>query len=162
MEFTLKKTEWADAQIKNIATHFNLDWKWLEAIIAHESSWNSFAMRYEKDYPYLYQVDVCAKLSGMSIDTEVVTQKMSWGLAQIMGALAREHGFHGPLSQLTDPATNILHLGIRLSYLVRLNPSKDAVFAMYNGGPGVKKLPDGKYANQAYVDAVNAIWINLS
>lgn len=86
-------------------------------------------------------------------DQEWWGQRASWGLMQIMGALAREIGFRGPyLPELCDPMLN-LSLGCR--HLSRLRdrylPTRGwhGVCAVYNGGPGAL-LADGNVTNPAY------------
>jgi len=47
-------------------------------------------------------------------DAEWWAQKQSWGLCQVMGAVARENGYHGLfIPGILDPATN-LDLGARI------------------------------------------------
>jgi soluble lytic murein transglycosylase-like protein len=138
------------------AEQYDLDWTWMSAIVSTESGWNPYAMRYEPSYAWFYKTEECAKLAKVTLATEIATQKMSWGLAQIMGALAREQGHHGALSELTIPEINIDQLALRLKYLRGLTSESDAVFAAYNGGPGALKKIDGAYVNQKYVDTVNS------
>lgn len=145
--------------VKQKALLYKIDWTWMTAIISHESSWDIYAMRYEDKYSYLFQVDVCAKIANVSFETETICQKSSFGLAQLMGGLAREQGLKGSILQLTDPNVNIEHLAIRLQHLLKLSQDRDSVFAMYNGGPGaLNNKFQGLFRNQAYVDAVNGFW----
>jgi len=47
------------------------------------------------------------QLRGYTAGTERILQRTSWGLMQIMGAVARERGFRGWLTELCDPAVNL-------------------------------------------------------
>jgi hypothetical protein len=87
---------------------------WVRAIITQESSWNPCAIRYESSYQWLFEVEKCANLAQVTLATELVTQKMSWGLGQIMGALAREQGLAGQIPLLLTPEINIKHMCKRL------------------------------------------------
>jgi len=135
---------------------------WIKAIIDQESSWNFSAIRYEPSYSYLCQPEVFAKKIGVTLETETQSQKFSWGLGQIMGALAREQGLEGPMPQLVQPAINIQHIAIRLNVLnkaaMKINPNNlivmNNVFAAYNAGPGVMNSKGTDYSNQHYVDSV--------
>lgn len=65
-------------------------------------------------------------------------QQASWGLMQLMGAVARELGFRGPyLPEVCDPKTN-LELGCRLlASLVRWADGEMSVaLGAYNAGRG--------------------------
>lgn len=63
-------------------------------------------------------------------------QQASWGLMQVMGALARELGFKGPyLTQICEPGLN-LELGCtQLAKLMKwANGDTERALAAYNGG----------------------------
>ena len=76
---------------------------------------------------------------GVDPDAEWWGQQASWGLMQIMGAVARENGFAGPfLNALHDPAINIqigckVLAGYARRYLARYG--WEGVLRAYNGGP---------------------------
>jgi soluble lytic murein transglycosylase-like protein len=97
------------------------------AIVRVESGGDRYALRAEPRYRYLWDVarnrpfrqlaaDEIASaaappdfpcLAG-GRDQEWSAQRASWGLVQIMGAVAREEGFVGPyLPELCEPATNL-------------------------------------------------------
>lgn len=126
----------------------------LEAIITVESRWNPWALRVEKDFAYLVDVDRHAKFSQITSDTERTLQRMSFGLMQIMGGTARSIGFIGPLATLLDPEANV-HWGAR--YFQRLAQQytlpTDQI-AAYNAGRAQRDLK-GLYINQAYVEKVS-------
>lgn len=77
-------------------------------------------------------------------DNEWWAQKASWGLMQVMGAVARERGFRGLyLPQITDPTINIKY-GVEHLWLYALNHGKKTLaqgLLSYNGG-GDKEYPD--------------------
>lgn len=124
----------------------------VSAIVEIESSFNTDAIRYEPKYPYLLSPDVFAVKHRITVQTEECLQKFSWGLMQIMGAVAREHGYDGPLHRLCRPELSLefgcLHFA---KYLRRYNDIKKAISA-YNGGPGAIK-EDG-FKNEKYVNKV--------
>lgn len=111
----------------------NLDPRLVLAVLWQESiTGNPWAMRPEHGYPWLWDVkrnQPVRKLSELealsyeppgdfrslagSAAQEWEGQRKSWGLMQIMGAAAREQGFHGAyLSELCEPYTN-LEYGIK-------------------------------------------------
>src|SRR6478736_1371356 len=106
--------------IKKEATFNAIDPNLFKAIISQESAWNIFAIRTEPTYKWLYQPEEFAKNPLINLSTEVATQKMSWGLGQIMGALAREQGHKGLMGELLDPNINIKHIGLRLKTLSKM------------------------------------------
>jgi soluble lytic murein transglycosylase-like protein len=77
------------------------------AIVEQESSWNPWALRYE---PAFYEKYVAPQFARGNIAdlTESRARAFSWGLMQVMGQAAREHGFNGAsLAALCDPAAGI-------------------------------------------------------
>lgn len=145
-----------EVQLRELATEicwkYQVNHTWIHAIISQESHWDPFAIRYEPSYSYLYSPE---KYKMNSLSTEIQMQKTSWGLGQIMGAVAREQGFASYLSQLVIPDLNLNHICMTIVKLRKISPSWDDICAMYNGGPGaIKKDSFGKYKNQAYVDSV--------
>lgn len=68
------------------------------AVIEQESAWDPHAMRYEPSFRLRYVSPL-----GLA-PTEEVARSISWGLMQVMGQVAREHGFNGKfLSALCTP-----------------------------------------------------------
>jgi hypothetical protein len=140
--------------IEEVAKEYDLDPNWISAIITKESGWNIFAVRYEPNYPYLYRPE---KFVGPLISpaTEMATQKMSFGLGQVMGAVYREQQGKGFIAELFIPEINIKHMAIKLAELKRRVGVAEYVFAGYNGGPGaMQKLASGLFRNQRYVTDV--------
>lgn len=145
------------------------------AMITVESGWNTWAYNPEPHYRYLWDNKKKApfrKLTSDEIraeyppadfkalkgdaDQEWWAQQASWGLMQVMGAVAREHGFEGPyLTQLCDPIHG-LDYGCR--HLARLHNrfinkyGWDGVIAAYNAGS--PRIENGRFVNQDYLDKV--------
>lgn len=142
------------ALFKSISASQNVDYYWMRGIVKQESDENPYALRYEVNYNYLLNPTFYAKRLGLSLTTEINTQKMSWGLCQIMGALAREQGFSDEIGKLFIPEINLEHLAKRITKLMTFSKDESDVFAMYNGGEGAFHKLNGVYRNQAYVNGV--------
>ncbi|GFK93539.1 hypothetical protein NNJEOMEG_01373 [Fundidesulfovibrio magnetotacticus] len=131
----------------------------VEAVVNVESGGDTWAIRYEPRFFERYLRDnpgVRAK-APCSLETERRAQATSWGLMQVMGATARAMGFDGPfLSALGDPDQG---LEVGCACLARQRDRHLAahgwqgVAAAYNAG-GVRREPDGRFANQDYVDKI--------
>lgn len=125
------------------------------AIVTKESTWNTFAFRWE---PLLsdvgdVEVDRFAKAQIFSKQSERILQHSSFGLMQVLGRTARGEGFSGYLPELFLPEVG-LEWGIRhLQWLQNKYSIRNDVIAAYNFGH-VKKNQDGTYANQKYVSDV--------
>lgn len=109
------------------------------------------AVRYE---PAFYERYISVELK-QSDPTEARCRAMSWGLFQIMGAVARERGFEGRfLPKLCEPEINGR---IARKHLLwgkkRGDGSWDQALAAYNGGLGGNR--EKPYRRQAYVDTVH-------
>lgn len=160
-----------------VADKFQLPREVVLGICRTESELNRWAIRYEPDYRYLWNCrtnqpylvrpqDMTADRApsdfpacpGMpdTTHTEWVGQQMSYGLMQVMGALAREMGFRGWFGQLSDVLTGC-EVGCR--HLVQLRGEYfgkfgwSGVYAAYNGGSPILEAGK-KYRNQDYVDKV--------
>lgn len=145
------------AQIVTAAQAHGVDPDVVEAMVIVESKGRAWAWNPEPTYRWLWDVrlnrpfrslttaEASSKwpppdfpTSGGDRDQEWWGQQASWGLLQVMGAVARERGFRGHyLPELCDPAVN-LALGVtHYASLLRWaqgDPWK-AVGA-YNGGRG--------------------------
>lgn len=156
-----------------VAPKYGLPSRLVHAIVRTESAGNRFAHRCEPSYRYLwdvranapYQVDsraVAKRLpppgfpapAGISKATEWLDQQSSWGLMQVMGAVAREYGFTGFLCGLCDPLEG-LHYGCKLLAARRdkyLSASGwSGVIASYNAGH-----PDTSAGNEYVYRVVQA------
>jgi len=151
------------------------------ALCEVESGWNPWAVRYEPDYKWLWGIkEPLTTINGLNIvsfdlkngpvlidiipstpETELALQKTSWGLMQIMGAVARERGFRGWLTELCDPSISLEWGCKHLRWMAdhnnayglpdfRIKPEDLA--AAWNAGTRI--VIDGKYKNQPYVDRV--------
>lgn len=91
-------------------------------------------------------------------DQEWWAQQASWGLMQIMGSVAREHGCRLPyLTRLCDPAENLEFACRHLTQLrdrFQQAHGWDGVIAAYNAGSPRREGVTGPYVNQGYVDKV--------
>lgn len=125
----------------------------LAAICAKESSFNPWAWNPESAYRYLWNVHESTPFRALTAaeqtsevppadfpriggdrDQEWWGQQSSWGLAQVMGAVAREHGFKGVFfPELTDPETGLEYACRFLANLLSRYSVEDAV-SSYNAG----------------------------
>ena len=138
--------------IERIAAEFRVDPDLVRAFIFVESSGNTWAIRTEPGFYKRYILPLVNSRRVRSL-TEARARSISWGLMQVMGQVAREHGFAGKyLSELCDP-----ELGIRYGvmhfrkFLDRYGAAASAV-AAYNAGSA--RYRNGRFVNQEYVDKV--------
>jgi soluble lytic murein transglycosylase-like protein len=126
------------------------------AIIHTESGGDTYAIRYEPHYRWLCDVERWSKRQGITAATEETLQKMSFGLGQVMGAVARQHGFGKPLQRLCEPDHG-LEIMIKHLRWLRLKCASDTdLMAAYNGGWGaLRRSFSGAYPNQPYIDKVS-------
>lgn len=117
----------------------NLDEALVKAIVITESGGNQWLNRYEPNWKYCTDAQGWASrlsIAGMmtTVETEIMNQSTSWGLMQIMGTVAREMGFNGPLPQLADRVTG-LHFGcLKLKKLLDRWGSVELALDAYNSG----------------------------
>lgn len=143
------------ATIKSIARDFDLPWELIEAFATVESSLNPWALRYEPQYKYLYLLDDRSHLSP----TERVGQMCSWGLMQVMGAVAREHGFKGYFPQLCDPIVGLRYGCLHVTkFRAKYGQWSDVIAAYNAGSPRRESTNPGAYVNQFYVNKVLTVW----
>jgi len=158
-----------------ITGELSLDPLLVASFICVESSGNPWAWNPEPPYRYMWDlkrkrpfrpltVDERASerppadfpgMPGADPDAEWWGQQTSWGLMQVMGAVARERGFTGTfLTELCDPAKNVW-IGCR--HLVGLSRrfSGTDLYAAYNAG-SPRRVASGAYENQGYVDKIVA------
>jgi soluble lytic murein transglycosylase-like protein len=90
------------ALARTVAVNHKLDPALVCAVADQESSWNPYAIRYEPAFRSRYVAPL-----GLP-PTEEVARSISWGLMQVMGQVAREHGFSGKfLSALCEPGAGL-------------------------------------------------------
>lgn len=130
----MSKTPELIALAGKIAAEHKLEPALVCAVIEHESSWDTFAVRYEPEFMHRY----IAPLIGRSAitGTEAYTRSMSFGLMQVMGQVAREEGFDGPfLTALCDPEFGIEYGCRRLGRAMTIAHGGAAeALLSYNGG----------------------------
>lgn len=152
------------AVVSAAAGRHGLDSCVLAALVWKESSGDPHAIRHEPGYRWLWDVwegkpfrrlEVAEMFSskppadfrsftGASAPTEWAAQRTSWGLCQVMGAVARERGFRGPfLSSLLEPEIGVDYGAIHLSALLRRWELGDALSAYNAGAP--TEANDGTY-----------------
>jgi len=86
------------ALARSTAAKHSLDGALVCAIVEQESAWDTHAIRYEPAFRTRYVAPL-----GLP-PTEEIARSMSWGLMQVMGQVAREHGFERKfLSALCEP-----------------------------------------------------------
>ena len=153
-----------------VGNEYDIDPTLLLAMCEVESSYNMHAIRYESHYSWLYDPVLKrphksthlyphSPITKSRCPTEKLNQKQSWGALQVMGAVAREYGFEGWFPELCG------RLGIEYGakhlqrYYRRHHDWEDAVSSYNQGSP--RKLADGKYRNQNYVDKVYKIYERL-
>lgn len=124
------------------------------ATICTESGGASWKTRYEPGWTYLYFDREHAERLGITAATETVMQKMSWGLMQIMGSVARELGFNGDLPSLCEVDTNLAHGCRKLKQLMQRYAEETDWISAYNAG-SPRKTDGQMYVNQRYVDRVS-------
>lgn len=153
--------------IDRFATRSALDLNLVEALVLQESNGVPWASRFEPNYRWLWDVRAKApyrapsdhvlkqfdpppdfpSMGDISRATEWIGQRMSYGLMQVMGAVARERGFPGdrPLDELCDPEINLSIGTDLLSSLMRWAGGDLAVgLGAYNAGRGGAKSDAGK------------------
>ena len=163
---------------KIYAEQYELPYDLVLAMIDVESSNNTYAFRMEPHYRYLVDVrnnspfreltanegrqdkapeDFPYLLGVCSRDSEWMGQQSSWGAMQVMGAVAREHGFQGHFPQLCNPNFGIKYGCKHLRRYKNIYFEKygwKGVVAAYNAG-SVRFNKDCQLVNQHYVDKVS-------
>jgi soluble lytic murein transglycosylase-like protein len=141
-------------------THFySIDPILVKAIIRQESNWNQYSLRYEAGWKYLLKPEGYAKLLGITEETEIQSQKMSWGLGQVMGSVARELGFKMEMGNLFEPVHNVEYICLLIKSLEHKAKTIPEILACYNSGLGALiNKKDGLFHNQKYVDSALAFY----
>jgi soluble lytic murein transglycosylase-like protein len=118
------------ALAKQIAEQHHVEPALVCAVIEQESSWDPTAMRYEPAFRTRYVAPL-----GLP-PTEEIARSISWGLMQVMGQVAREHGYSGKfLAGLCQPAAGI-SIGCQVleSKLSATVGVVDRALQLWNGG----------------------------
>lgn len=145
--------------IASNALKFGIDPDIISAIILTESGGNTWAVRYEPMYKWVLGVTAIREYSeaiGITVETIMISQKMSFGLMQIMYAIALdEYDFRGSPTMLCEPSVGIDY-GCRhlRKFIDRYGASNESDYiSAYNQG-SARKTEGGMYWNQKYVDKV--------
>jgi soluble lytic murein transglycosylase-like protein len=145
--------------IDRIAVNHGLDPKIVIAIVHVESLGNSNAIRYEPNFKWFKDPHKLAKTIGCTLDTMVFMQKNSWGLMQVMGAVAYEHGLDREADWNRRWATALTNPSLGLNYGCRhlkvkfekYGPDPALTYAAYNAG-SVRYGKDGSLVNEKSVE----------
>jgi soluble lytic murein transglycosylase-like protein len=118
------------ALARAIAARHKLDPALVCAVIEQESAWDPHAIRYEPGFRAHYVAPL-----GLP-PTEEVARSISWGLMQVMGQVAREHGFTGKfLAALCEPAVGLdLGCAALASRLAEAAGKITRALELWNGG----------------------------
>lgn len=138
--------------IRQIASQVGVYPNLAVAIAQVESGLVASRVRYESHWPHFVAPALFAKKLGISVETETQLQKFSWGMMQVMGAVARELLYDGHLTELIRPETGILYGCRKLKNLSARWPMRDDLIAAYNAGSPIKE--NGVYKNNNYVKNV--------
>jgi soluble lytic murein transglycosylase-like protein len=152
-----------DSMVAHYAVENNVEQALVHAIIQTESAGNPWSIRYEPNMKWVSLEDAgrFAKDLHISLDTELMCQRTSWGLMQVMGVVARELDWSEELTKLLEPEIRIMYGCKQLRRIKEWNKSYsfDDVIAAYNAG-SARVTSAGHYQNQAYVDKVKAYYNN--
>jgi soluble lytic murein transglycosylase-like protein len=115
---------------KTIAQQHSLDAPLVCAVVEQESCWDPLAIRYEPAFRSRYVVPL--RLTP----TEEIARSISWGLMQVMGQVAREHGFIGEfLTALCDPTIGItIGCTVLATKMSQANGDTARALLLWNGG----------------------------
>ena len=150
------------AAVVAASTRFGVEAAFLGAIVAQESGGNTWAMRYEPAFGYLWDIEKQMPYRGVqnpatfpapdfvSSQTEWMAQKTSFGCCQVMGAVARDLLFPGKfLTELCDPNVGVEYGARLIARIMNQHKDLDEVACVYNHG---HVLPT--FVNDPYVVAV--------
>lgn len=120
--------------IQHHAKNFNLEPNLVRAVIQVESEGDTWAARFEPGWKWFVSPKTWAKIVKVSQSTETVCQAMSFGLMQVMGAVARELGMTEDLTKLCSPDTGIYYGCKKLRKEIDRWGSIERGLAAYNAG----------------------------
>ena len=147
------------AQVTHYASSARLDPYLVMAMIEKESGYNPWAYNPEPRYGYLWDVhrqepfrrltqaesyserppDDFRSPRGAARDAEWWGQQASWGLLQMMGAVARERGFTGTFLPALCNIQTSLSLGTEYLRMLIDTYGEVGGVAAYNAGPGGRR-----------------------
>jgi soluble lytic murein transglycosylase-like protein len=122
---------------RSVASTHSLDSALVCAVVEQESAWNPHAIRYEPAFRARYVASL-----GLP-PTEEVARSISWGLMQVMGQVAREHGFTGKfLSGLSDPGAGLdIGCAVLVAKIAGANGDSARALELWNGGANPDYAP---------------------
>lgn len=138
-------------------------------MVMRESGGNTWATRAEfvwgvdpstgKDFlksRWRYFVDVRRYSKSLTItyETEYCHQATSWGLGQVMGSVAREHGFDDHLPMLCIPEIGLKYMCKHIKRMAARYETNTDIISAYNAGGVTMDSKTGMYKNQEHVNAV--------
>jgi soluble lytic murein transglycosylase-like protein len=169
------------SEVLTTASQFKLEPELVLAQVSVESDGNPYAWNPEPVYRYLWNVkqgkpfrpltpaEILSERPPKDFpclvgdpDQEFWAQQASWGLMQVMGAVARERGFtESYLTELTVPTLNLSVGCSLLAHLLRWSKNnKIQALAAYNGGKGGNSTPP--YRNTSYALKVQSKYHELT
>ena len=139
--------------IKRISVEKSVPASLIAAVIIAESGGRKYAAQYQPGYQHVHDPSSFARELGITSITEIVHQRTSVGLMQIMFATARGMGYRGHYAPFYDPEINIRYGAEYLKRLIFLHGNMLDAISSYNQGQPFKDK-SGRYKNQEYVDKI--------
>ena len=146
-ESVVEKVLGHGALIKAAAGRYGLYWPILAGLVAQESQGQAWASRPEPRYRWLFGDDAHErrrlKLPRLRrvFGLDAYEQRISYGLCQVMLAVAREYGFGGWPCELCRPETGLKYGAMHLAAKMRqAGGDTTKALLLYNGG-GDKAYP---------------------
>lgn len=137
----LSTIEARKAIVSKWASRCGLDLALVCSVCEHESSWNTWSCRYEPAF-YSKYIQPMIDTGFVRTITEAQSRSTSYGLMQVMGQVAREHGFAGKyLTELCDPDVGVDYGCRKLQKCSQNNTDIRKMLLAYNGG-GDPNYPD--------------------
>jgi len=112
------------------AQQYSLDPALVCAVVEQESAWDTHAIRYEPSFRSRYVAPL-----GLP-PTEEIARSISWGLMQVMGQVAREHGFSAKfLSELCEPPSGLaIGCAVLAAKMAAAGGNLSRTLELWNGG----------------------------
>ncbi len=140
---------WFRREVEAASKANHLDPDLVQAVCEVESAGRTSAYRYE---PKFWTKYLKGKPEWAGANPERVSA--SYGLAQVMFPVAKEHGFRSDPEALFMPQIGVTYGCIHLASLMAwAKNDTDKALSAYNAGKGNAHAP---YKNQTYIDKVKA------
>lgn len=148
--------------IRAASKSHNLDSRLIAAIIQKESAGNTWAVRYEPGWRYDKDSAMQAAIQKTTQITQIQLQKFSYGLMQVMGTVAYEHGLReNPMKLCAYPQLGILFGCKKLVEVSKRYTSLDEVISAYNAGSAIRDMNGSLINQRSYVDPVKGFMDQL-